>query len=106
MYRSNCSSATSNAHKHYRNLRALFRWACAEEPPLRTSPSLVKKDDAPHVPDVERPPLTDAQVNALLDVCRRDMRSTDPSTAFYGLRDLAIIWLFIASGPRRSGIGE
>ena len=84
----------ATAGKHYRHLRAFFNYLIKAGE--RTPPSPVHQDDAPKVPDVEKPPLTDEEIIAILDRCK--------GKAFTDIRDTAIIRLLIDSGPRRSGI--
>src|SRR5258708_287849 len=88
-------TSPGNAHKLFRNLRAFLRF-CAQEG-IRSSPCPIGKADEPNVPEVERPPLDDNEIRALLAACKKD-------ATFAGKRDLAILWLLVDSGPRVSGL--
>jgi len=83
-----------NAHKHFRNLRALFNWLIEEGE--RTAASPVRSADQPHVPETERPVLSSDNVLALLDTCK--------GASFRQRRDAAIIRVLYDSGPRVSGL--
>lgn len=87
-------TSAGNAAKHFRNLRAFFRWLVKEQD--RTSPTPVDSDDSPEVPDQERPPFTDAEIQALLAACK--------GTSFADVRDTAIIRTLIDIGPRVAGL--
>jgi len=87
----------ATAAKHFRNLRAFFNWVIKQE--LRSAPSPVHEEDQPHVPEVEKHPLTDDQVIALLATCKPKGKVRE----FEDVRDEAIIRLMLDCGPRRTG---
>lgn len=87
-------TSPGNAAKLFRNLRAFFRWLIKEGE--RAEPSPVHGEDAPHVPEEERPPFTDDEVKALLATCS--------SRSFEDLRDRALMLVLIDAGPRSSGL--
>lgn len=89
-------TSAGNAHKHFRNLRACFRWLLKEGD--RTPPSPVDADDAPHVTEKELPPFTDDEIRALLATCT--------GGSFADLRDAAIMRLLIDIGPRAQGVAD
>lgn len=80
------------AANRHRSLKQYFRFLIAE--------GLIKKSPMVNVElpqTVENPPpvLTDDQLSAILDTCRRD-------TSFEGRRDFAILQLLIRTGIRRA----
>ena len=89
-------NSESNAHKHFRNLRAFFRWVCKQR--YRSTPTPVDSDDAPHVPEKEFPPLTDDEIRKLMATCK--------GSSFLDRRDLAIMWILIDIGPRVEGLAN
>lgn len=89
-------TSPGTAHKQFRNLRAFYNWAIKNDE--RHSANPVRTEDAPNVPTVERPQLTDDQITALLDACK--------GAEFIDRRDHAIFRLAIDSGPRVSGMAD
>lgn len=89
-------TSEGNAHKHFRNLRAYFRWVCKQK--YRTTPTPVDSDDAPNVPEQEFPPLLEAEIKKLMATCK--------GSTFADRRDLAIIWVLVDIGPRVEGLSN
>jgi len=86
----------TTAHNRYRGCQAFFRWALDEglvneSPMARTKP--------PRLP--EEPPaiLRDPELRALLGVCEADK-------SFAGIRDAALVRIFLDTGARRAEISN
>ncbi|WP_192809763.1 tyrosine-type recombinase/integrase [Actinomadura rudentiformis] len=88
-------TSPGNAHKVFRNLRALFNWLI-DEGDLE-GPSPVRNADAPDVPERELPPLSDEEIAKLLKTCKSGGSHDD-------LRDYAIMRLLLDIGPRVAGL--
>jgi site-specific recombinase XerD len=86
-------TSPGNAHKHFRNLRAFYRWVRKEG---HRPDCPVDSDDEPHTPQKEFPPLSDEEIRALLKTCH--------GNAFNDLRDEAIMRVLLDIGPRVSGL--
>ena len=86
----------TTAHNRYRGCQAFFRWAVdeglvKESPMARTKP--------PRLP--EEPPaiLREPELRALLGVCEADK-------SFSGIRDAALVRIFLDTGARRAEISN
>lgn len=86
----------TTAHNRYRGCQAFFRWALdeglvKESPMARTKP--------PRLP--EEPPaiLREPELRALLGVCEADK-------SFAGIRDAALVRIFLDTGARRAEISN
>ncbi len=86
----------TTAHNRYRGCQAFFRWAVdeglvKESPMARTKP--------PRLP--EEPPaiLREPELRALLGVCEADK-------SFAGIRDAALVRIFLDTGARRAEIAN
>ena len=86
----------TTAHNRYRGCQAFFRWAVdeglvKESPMARTKP--------PRLP--EEPPaiLREPELRALLGVCEADK-------SFAGIRDAALVRIFLDTGARRAEISN
>jgi site-specific recombinase XerD len=86
----------TTAHNRYRGCQAFFRWAVdeglvKESPMARTKP--------PRLPEEAPAILRDAELRALLAVCERDK-------GFAGVRDTALVRIFLDTGARRAEIAN
>ena len=86
----------STAWPYYRALRRLFNWA-VEEGYLESSPLATVRFRPPPAPPVEG--YTVDEVKRLLAVCDLDIRT---GARFVGIRNKAMLLLFIDSGLRRA----
>lgn len=86
----------TSAWPYFRALRRLFNWA-VEEGFLELSPLAKTHFKAPSSPPVE--PFTLDELKRLLAVCELDIRSR---ARFVGLRNKAMLLLFLDSGLRRA----
>lgn len=86
-------TSPGNAHKHFRNLRAFYRWIVKEK---HRPDCPVDSDDEPARAKTEFPPLADEEIRAMLKACH--------GNAFDDLRDDAIMRVLIDIGPRVSGL--
>lgn len=87
-------AAPATVHHYGKALKALFNWAEAEEY-LEQNPTLRVKLGSPRYREVE--PYSDEEVYAMLTVCDEDVRFRYP---YLGIRNKAIISIFIATGLR------
>jgi site-specific recombinase XerD len=86
----------TTAHNRYRGCQAFFRWA-VDEGLVKESPMARMKP--PRLP--EEPPaiLRDPELRALLAVCEGDK-------SFAGVRDTALVRIFLDTGARRAEIAN
>ena len=84
----------TTAHNRYRGCQAFFRWALDEDL-IRESPMARMKP--PRLPEAPPAILRDVELRALLAVCERDK-------SFAGLRDAALVRVFLDTGARRAEI--
>jgi len=87
-------------HHYGRSVKSLFNWA-EEEGYLDSNPIHHLKLGSPHYKDVK--PYTDEEVYAMLDVCESDIRFR---YRYLGIRNKAIISLFVATGLRLSELAN
>jgi len=87
-------AAPATLHHYDRVVKSLFNWAEAEEY-LEQNPALRLKLGCPRYKEVE--PYSDDEVYAMLGICDEDVRFRYP---YLGIRNKAIISLFIATGLR------
>jgi len=93
--RPSCEKASPATVHHYgKVVKALFNWA-EEEECLDADPSSRLKLGAPQYKEVE--PYTDEEVRTFLEVCEQDAKT---GYRYLGIRNKAIISLFIAPGLR------
>ncbi len=93
--RSSCKKAAPATLHHYgRVVKCLFNWAESEEY-LENNPSLRIRLGSPRYKEVE--PYSDDEVRAILGVCDEDARFR---YIYLGVRNKAVISLFIATGLR------
>jgi site-specific recombinase XerD len=85
----------STAANRYAGLRAFFKWA-VDEGEIKDSP--MAKMRKPKQVEYLTPVLADAQLHALLAVCKGD--------DFAARRDMAIIRLFLGTGARLSEVAH
>ncbi|MEO7402401.1 MAG: tyrosine-type recombinase/integrase [Burkholderiales bacterium] len=85
-------NTASTAQTRYKGLRVFFGW-CVDEGELAVSP--IGNIKPPHIPEQPVPILTDDESGRLIKTLEADK-------TFEGLRDLAIVRLFIDSGMRRA----
>ena len=86
----------TTAHNRYRGCQAFFRWALdeglvKESPMARTKP--------PRLPEAPPAILRDPELRALLGVCETDK-------SFAGIRDAALVRIFLDTGARRAEISN
>ena len=86
----------TSAWPYFRALRRLFNWA-VEEGFLEVSPLAKTHFKSPSAPPVE--PFTQDELKRLLAVCELDIRS---GARFTGLRNRAMLLVFLDSGLRRA----
>lgn len=84
------SAKPSTAQQRFKNCRAFVQWL-TDSKRLAQSPMAAMR--LPFAPEVAKPLLNDEQLRKLLATCGR---------RFLGLRDAAILRIFIETGPRRS----
>ncbi|MBA7530257.1 Tyrosine recombinase XerD [subsurface metagenome] len=89
-------AAPATVYHYAKVLKTLFRWAEDEEY-LEVSPIARLKISSPHYRIVE--PYTDREVLAFLSCCDADIAN---SSRYLGIRNRAIIALFVATGLRLS----
>jgi len=87
-------AAPATVYHYAKVVKTLFNWAEDEEY-LEASPVARLKIQSPHYRSVE--PYTDQEVLAFLEVCEQDART---ACRYLGIRNKAIIALFVASGLR------
>jgi len=87
-------AAPATVHHYGRALKILFNWAFDEEY-LEHNPLERLKLGSPHYKEVE--PYSDEEVYAMLQACDEDARFR---YAYLGIRNKAIISLFVATGLR------
>ncbi|MGZ8635989.1 MAG: tyrosine-type recombinase/integrase [Actinomycetota bacterium] len=83
----------TTARARYGGALQFFRWL-EDEGEVPVSP--MSKMRPPQLPDDQTPIVTDADLNRLVDACR--------GKDFEAVRDLALVRLFISSGPRLSEV--
>ncbi len=83
--------APATAHNRYRGCQAFFAW-CAEEGEVRESPMARMKP--PRLPEAPAPVLLAGQLRKLVETTEKDR-------SFVGIRDAAILRLFLDTGIRR-----
>lgn len=83
--------APATAHNRFRGIQAFFRW-CLEEGEVRETPMVHMKP--PRLPEAPAPVLLEPQLRKLVETTERDR-------TFAGIRDAAIIRLFMDTGIRR-----
>ncbi|KKM15885.1 hypothetical protein LCGC14_1691580, partial [marine sediment metagenome] len=88
------AAARATVHHYGKVVKSLFNWV-EEEEYLATNPAEKVKIGRPHYREVE--PYSDDEVRAFLAVCEEDIRVGFRSL---GLRNRAIISLFVATGLR------
>ncbi|GGS91650.1 integrase [Planobispora rosea] len=88
------ATSAGNAHKHFRNLRVFFNWLIAEGE--RTAASPLDGVDPPSGASRPADPLTDRELEALLETCS--------GGTWVDLRDTAIIRILMDNGMRVSGL--
>jgi len=86
----------TTAHNRYRGCQAFFRWAVdeglvKESPMARTKP--------PRLPEAPPAILREPELRALLGVCEADK-------SFAGIRDAALVRIFLDTGARRAEISN
>jgi len=87
-------SRSTTARNRYASLQQFFRWA-REEGEIYESPMIHMRP--PKVELAKVPVLTDAQLTALLNTCRK-------GTEFQSRRDYALIRVFMTTGCRRAEV--
>jgi integrase/recombinase XerD len=87
-------ASPATVHHYAKVTKTFFNW-CYDEDYLEESPAIRYKPPKPNYREVE--PYTDEEVQAMLAVCERDIRHRN---RFLGLRNLAIISIFIDTGLR------
>ena len=87
-------ASPATVHHYGRVVKAFFNWA-EEEEYLDENPTLRLKLAPPRYKEVE--PYSDDEVKAMLSLCDSDVKSQD---RYYGIRNKAIISLFVATGLR------
>ena len=93
-------ASPGTVHNYGRVLKVLFNWA-GEEEYLDHNPTLRMRLGSPHYKEVE--PYTDKDVYAMFQLCGEDARF---HCQYTGLRNKAIISLFVATGLRLSELAE
>lgn len=91
-------SSPGNALHHYRNLTALYAWVVRTERMLSAGQNPMLDVLAPSANDTPRPPLSEAQVAAMIKTCSGRDRG------FEDVRDEAIIRVFADTGMRLGGL--
>ncbi len=86
----------ATAHNRYAGVQAFFRWA-ADEGLVTASP--LARMRPPRIPEAPPPILREPELKALLAACERDK-------SLLGLRDTAIIRIFLDTGARRTEIAN
>ena len=89
------TTSSGNALHHYRNIGSFFAWVVSERM-LTPGENPMLEVAMPAANDVKRPPLSYAQVEAMLKTCN--------SRSFEDLRDAAIIRIFADTGMRLGGL--
>ncbi len=105
-------ASSGTVHHYGKTVKTLFGWA-EEEEYLVINPVARLKLGPPHYKEVE--PYSDEQVMAILKVCENDARTrrrrncvSSQGTNYLGIRNKAIISLFVSTGLRQeelTGIG-
>ena len=93
-------AAPATVHHYGKVIKILFNWAEDEEY-LENNPSLRLKLGSPHYKDIE--PYRDEEVSAILVVCEEDTQLRCP---YLGIRNKAIISLFVATGLRLEELSQ
>jgi site-specific recombinase XerD len=86
----------STAHNRYAGIQAFFRWALVEEL-IAVSP--MARMRPPKIPEAPPPILREPELRALLAACERDR-------SFGGVRDAAILRIFLDTGARLAEIAN
>lgn len=86
----------TTAHNRYRGCQAFFRWAL-DEGLVRESP--MARTKPPRLPEAPPAILRDPELRALLGVCEADK-------SFAGIRDAALVRIFLDTGARRAEISN
>jgi site-specific recombinase XerD len=86
----------TTAHNRYRGCQAFFRWA-VDEGLVKESPMARMK--LPRLPEAPPAILRDPELRALLGVCEADK-------SFGGIRDAALVRIFLDTGARRAEIAN
>ena len=94
------SASPGTVHNYGRVLKILFNWAEAEEY-LDHNPTLRMRLGSPHYKEVK--PYPDKDVYAILQLCEEDAKF---HCRYTGLRNKAIISLFVTTGLRLSELAE
>ena len=90
-----CRVQASTANNRYRGIQQFFKW-CLEEGEIRESPMARMKP--PKVPESLPPMRTEEELRRLLKACE--------GTTFLDRRDMALVWLFLDTGARRSEVAN
>jgi len=93
-------ASPATVHHYGQVVKTLFNWAEAEEY-LDHNPTLRMKLGSPNCKEVE--PYTDKDVYAMFQLCEDDARF---HSRYIGIRNKAIISLFVATGLRLSELAE
>ncbi len=93
-------ASPATVHHYGQVVKCLFNWAFDEEL-IETNPCLRLKLGSPQYREVE--PYSDSEVIAMLEVCENDAKF---SYRFLGIRNQAIISLFVATGLRLQELAE
>jgi site-specific recombinase XerD len=86
----------TTAHNRYRGCQAFFRWA-VDEGLLKESP--MARTKPPRLPEAPPAILRESELRALLGVCEADK-------SFAGIRDAALVRIFLDTGARRAEISN